>query len=297
MYPHARGLRATITALGLSILFCSGTPGQNDRFAAQVPPRFFTAHQPFVHTSCFEDLPAVSGISDAAATSASNLRPNCDPPQTVTIIDPCGSRSLAPSRCKAPADAVPAALEGMGKAGRKIFRARERVLEILESDNACSAWYQEKDANPSATFRMLSFEVDRKGEDSVRESRDVGPLVVLRNPYVAWVTQGDGANATITINARGAFFSVAAKVMGVRKEGGPFDFRGQHLLQVGPYYGDTLQAQVLTLLHEFGHALDMLPTDENNVDGKSMQNTAEVLRHCRAQVEGKAKPKLLAVSH
>jgi len=185
----------------------------------------------------------------------------------------------------------------MGKAGRKIFRARERVLEILESDNACSAWYQGKDSNPGSTFRMVSFELDRKGEDSVLESRDAGPFVVFRNPYVAKVIQGDGANTTITINVRGAFFSIMARVMGVRRDGGPFDFRGQRTLRVGPYEGDTLEAQVLTLLHEFGHALDMLPPDENNVDGKSMRNTEEVLRHCRAQVEGKAKPKLLTAAH
>jgi hypothetical protein len=298
MYPHTGGLRATITVLGLSVFFCSSAPGQNARFAARMPPRFFTGNRPFVPTSCFDDLPAVSGIFDAPTTSASNLRPNCGPPPMVTtILEPCGPPSFKPSACNTPQDPVTAALEGMGKAGRKVSLARERVLEILESDNACSAWYQEKDSNPGVTFRMVGFELDRKGEDSVLESRDVGPLVVFRNPYVARVIQGDGANATITINASGAFFSVMAKVIGVRMGGGPFDFRGQRTLRVGPYEGNTLQAQVLTLLHEFGHALDMLPTDKNDVGGRSVQNTAEVLRHCHAEVESKAKPKLLAAAH
>jgi hypothetical protein len=298
MYPHTGGLRATITVLGLSVFFCSSAPGQYARFAARMPPRFFTANRPLVPTSCFDDLPAVSGVFDLPTTSASNLRPDCGrPPMVTTIIEPCGPPSLKPTACKTPQDPVTAALEGMGKAGRKILRARERVLEILESDNACSAWYQEKDSNPGATFRMIGFELDRKGADSVLEYRDVGPLKVFRNPYVARVIQGDGANATITINASGAFFSVMAKVLGVRTAGGPFDFRGQRTLRVGPYGGDTIEAQVLVLLHEFGHALDLLPTDENDVGGKSMRNTEEVLGHCRAQVDGKAKPKLLMAIH
>jgi len=50
-----------------------------------------------------------------------------------------------------------------GQAGQKILRARDRVLEILQSENACSAWFREKDPAPAATFRTLSFEIDRKG--------------------------------------------------------------------------------------------------------------------------------------
>jgi len=37
------------------------------------------------------------------------------------------------------------------------------------------------------------------------------------------------------------------------------------------------------LLHEFGHVINLLPLDFDNVDGKSVQNTAEVLRYCRAE--------------
>jgi len=37
-------------------------------------------------------------------------------------------------------------------------------------------------------------------------------------------------------------------------------------------------------LHEFGHVIDLLPLDFNNEDGKSLQNTAEVLRFWRAEI-------------
>jgi hypothetical protein len=41
-------------------------------------------------------------------------------------------------------------------------------------------------------------------------------------------------------------------------------------------------------LHEFGHIIDLLPEDADNLDGKSVRNTDEVLRHCRAEVEVRA---------
>jgi len=189
-------------------------------------------------------------------------------------------------------------LEAMGKAGQKISRAREKVLEILGTDNACSAWFRSKDSNPAATFRTLRFELDLHGEEFIRESRDPGPLYIFRNPYVAKVMQGDGRYGTVIINPRGAFFFPMSRVLEVKEEGGPANMRGTRLLSVGPYTGDTLPAQVVTLLHEFGHVIDLLPTDERNVDGKSVQNTREVIRHCLPEVHGSArKPTQLSRSH
>ena len=177
----------------------------------------------------------------------------------------------------------------MGKSGQKILRAREKVLEILQSENACSAWFREKDSNPADIFRTLSFEVDRQGDEFVQESKDPSNMILFRNPYVAKVFQGDGRYAKITINTKGAFFYPIAGVVEVWKEGGPLYHRGSRLTNVGPYAGDTMHAQILVLLHEFGHVLDLLPADENNVDGKSVQNTNEVLRYCRAEIESKGR--------
>jgi hypothetical protein len=192
---------------------------------------------------------------------------------------------------------VQAKLEAMGKAGQKISRAREKVLEILGTENACSAWFREKDANPAATFRTLRFELDLHGEKFIRESRDVGALNLFRSPYVAKVMQGDGAYGTITINTKGAFFSAASQVLEVNKEGGPTSMRGTQLLYVGPYGGDTLSAQVVALLHEFGHVIDLLPTDEDNRDGKSVQNTHEVLRYCSVELNSLSKRSAFPAGH
>jgi hypothetical protein len=183
----------------------------------------------------------------------------------------------------------------MGKEGQKILRARDKVLEILETENACADWFREKDANPGATFRTLSFTLDGKGQEYVLESRD-GWLDMLQSPYVASVFQDSGAYAEITINRNGAFFFPMAAVVRDRKEGGRLRFDSTHALKVGPYWGDTLAAQVVALLHEFGHVVDLLPSDGGDQEVKSAQNTKEVLRHCRADVESNVRRATLSAN-
>jgi hypothetical protein len=183
-----------------------------------------------------------------------------------------------------------------GRPGQGVSRARDKVLEILQTDNACSQWYRSKDADPAATFRTLSFELDHKGIDYVVETWGLDGLIIFRNPYVASVTQGGGSYSMVTINRNGAFFFAMGKVVDQPREGGPLSFRGVRYLKVGPYAGNTLQAQVVTLLHEFGHLLDLLPTDKDDYEGRSVQNTMEVLRYCRAQVESKDRRSVFSAS-
>lgn len=206
-------------------------------------------------------------------------------PAVTPARKPCDAANRAAVECDEAKDWVQSDLETMGKAGQKILRAREKVLEILRTENGCSAWFRSKDSNPAGTFRTLRYELDLHGEGYIRESRDAGPLDLFRNPYVARVVQGDGAYGTITINPKGAFFAVMARVFEVKRDGGPASMRATRLLRVGPYDGDTLAAEVVTLLHEFGHVVDILPTDQDNVEGRSVRNTYEVLRNCKAELD------------
>jgi hypothetical protein len=178
----------------------------------------------------------------------------------------------------------------MGKPGQKILQARDKVLEILQTENACSEWYRTKDVDPSGTFRTLTFTLEKKDDGYVRRSSESGGTELIHNPYVARVLQAQGRNATVTINANGAFFFPLANVIDDQRDGGPLIERGTRQLQVGPYFGGTFHAQVLTLLHEFGHVVDLLPPDANDFQGKSRHNTEEVLRFCRAQVESQETP-------
>jgi len=111
---------------------------------------------------------------------------------------------------------------------------------------------------------------------------------MLRHPYVARATQDGGAHTAITINAYGAFYRTQGQVQKISQEGLPLQLDGTRVLTVGSYSGNTLPAQMITLLHEFGHIIDLLPEDADSLDGKSGRNTDEVLRHCRAEVEVRA---------
>ena len=280
---------ATIALLVASALYCETALSQSFKYAGNLRDPILTASSPIPANPCLKDAPRgpASGRSDTRA--GPKAASSCDEPTAViSMVKPCQLASLPRAGCEGPNDPVQAHLIALGKAGLKISLARERVLEILQSGNACRAWFEAKDSNAAATFRTLSFVLDPHGEEYVLESRDIGPMNIFRDPYVAKVIQGDGPYATVTLNTKGAFFSEMARVVEVHKNGGPLSFRGTHLLRVGPYGGDTLPARVITLLHEFGHVLDLLPTDLDDLDGKSSRNTNEVLRSCSAEVESLA---------
>lgn len=190
--------------------------------------------------------------------------------------------------CNEAEDTVPAELAALGKAGKKIARAREEVLGILRSQSVCSEWFRSKGERPEDTFQSLNFLLDLGGQQDIFKSVREESLFVVRQPYVARATQDGGAHTTITINANGAFFRPQGQVLKLSQEGGPLQLEGTRLLTVGIYGGDTLPAQMVTLLHELGHIINLLPEDADDLDGKSLRNTSEVLRHCHAEIEARA---------
>jgi hypothetical protein len=236
----------------------------------------------FTAPSAPEAFCAQSALRDGPRVSADNPCPE-------SVVDapgvPGSSRNAA---CNDSRDPVLAELSALGKAGVKLARAREEVLEILRSENACTEWFRSKDAKPADTFQSLSFLLDQHGPTDVFESKMDASIVMVRQPYVARATQDGGAYTAITINAHGAFYRPQGTALKVFPEGGPVLANGSRLLTVGGYRGDTLPAQMVTLLHEFGHIIDLLPEDVDNLDGKSVRNTEQVLRHCRGEVEARS---------
>jgi hypothetical protein len=252
------------------------------------------------HTDGIGSPPTIDGVAGDSnvtgpheevclgATLSTPARALPDNPCSLKITGGSGVPHAFP--CNEPDDIVPGELSALGKAGLKIARAREKILEILRSENACTQWFEAKEATPAATFQSLNFVLDRDGPQDIFESMDRESLVVRRQPYVAQATQDGGPHSAITINANGAFYRPQGNVLKILPEGGPVYAHGTRLLTVGAYRGDTLPAQVTTLLHEFGHIIDLLPEDADNLDGKSVRNTDEVLRHCRAEVEARRQP-------
>lgn len=284
----SRGCLKTVSFIFVSAVCCCTARSQTAQFMRVETAAFRVAALTPASRTCAGDLSRAPSVMRTAADRADVAALTCDlSPTVVSPVQPCNPSNLNATGCRPFTDSVRDNLDSQGKTGQKISQARERVLEILRSDNACTEWYRSKDPNPAATFRTLSFELDRKGTDYVLETPEPGVGEYYHSPYVARVIQGDGSYATVTLNANGAFFSIMAKVAQTAKEGGPLYFRGVRPLKVGPYAGNTLQAQVLTLLHEFGHLLELLPADEGDRDGKSVRNSMEVLRYCRAEVESK----------
>jgi hypothetical protein len=291
MYLAQRCIRIATVFLMFCVISCEVAVAFPQTESTKESPgaSFLLARLPSAPERCAGSAGSFAVPRADAEVAGDAPSPCAELPAATPARKQCAAANRPGMGCEEPKDLVQSDLETMGKAGQKILRAREKVLEILGTENGCSAWFRLKDSNPAATFRTLRYELDLHGEEYILESRDAGPLDLFRNPYVARVVQGDGAYGTITINPKGAFFAVMARVFEVNRDGGPASMRATRLLHVGPYDGDTLAAEVVTLLHEFGHVVDILPSDQDNVEGRSVRNTYEVVRNCRVELDSLSK--------
>jgi hypothetical protein len=190
-------------------------------------------------------------------------------------------------------------LKVMGEKGLVILRAREQVIEILEGQNRCAAWFGQGEPDPVRKFRSLRYKIDESGREYTLKIQGADKEWRYRQPYVASTIEGASAGSTITINGRGAFFQVRSGLRIVAVDGGPGQLSTSQLLHIDFYVGGTVHAQVIALLHEFSHIAGLLPVDGGSLAGSelSTQNTQTVLRHCRAQVEAAAKHPNLFLNH
>jgi hypothetical protein len=202
----------------------------------------------------------------------------------------CSRRGGTSTACTKDDERVEAQLRAMGKRGETIAEVRAQVLEILQSGNACAAWYQEVDTDPAATFRSLEFLLDESGPPYIYIMRNSDVSQVLKQPYVASSYENAGRNTRIRVNAKGAFFNRTSEVLEPFPGGGPLLRRGGlHALSVASYGGNTSAAQVTTMLHELGHVVGRIPEDSDSFDGLSSRNTREVLRFCRPEIDAVAR--------
>jgi hypothetical protein len=180
-------------------------------------------------------------------------------------------------------DRVALELAALGKRGDTIVRAREQVLEILQDENACTAWFQEVDPDAAEVFRSLHFELEMDGPSYVYGMRDVERGELLKHPWAARSIEYGGRNSTILLNANGPFFNRSSVVMQLDHRGMLLRPEGIRLLTTSSYEGNTPGARITILLHELGHIIGRLPEDDDSWDGRSSRNTSEMLRHCKAE--------------
>jgi hypothetical protein len=176
-------------------------------------------------------------------------------------------------------------LASMGKPGAAVALAREKVTEILQSENSCSAWFKKADPNAAATFESLRFAIDSKGPQYIVGWRNDSGVVVFKHPYSASALEGTGAHSLVTLNANGPFFVRWGIVLWEENSGAFRHAIGSRILNVGSYPGNTLAAQITTMLHEFGHVTGRLPDDSDELSGQSGRNTEQVIHYCHAQIK------------
>jgi hypothetical protein len=188
------------------------------------------------------------------------------------------------------ADANQWAILERSKEASTVARARAAVLYILQNQNACSAWFQKSDPNILDTFSSLHLWVERDGPTHIVKELDDRGLWIERGPYIARTSQGTGADTSVAINANGAFFQASTEIVKILWRYGPEqDLNRRQTLHVGPFDGATLEAQIVTLLHELAHIVNAIPRDGMTPSGlnRSQENTELVLERCkRAAKEG-----------
>jgi hypothetical protein len=204
-----------------------------------------------------------------------------------------GSSGHADVQEKANDDPVLEELKAMGERGRIIMRARAEVLEILEGNNRCAAWFEKAEPDAARKFRSLHYALDEGGPQYSLKIQNAAGQWLYQQPYAASSIEDASAGSTITINGKGAFFQLRPGMHIVPNDGGPTGLNPYQLLRIDHYLGGTLGAQVSALLHEFSHVVGLLPPDGEDVSDRelSTQNTQIMLQHCRAEVETAAKHK------
>ena len=168
--------------------------------------------------------------------------------------------------------------------GLIVQQARQRAIEILQAQNSCSAWFREADPDAPAVFESLEFVLDDGPKYVLAFKSDTGETL-LKHPY-SGATQEDGGNNTIVVlNVNGPFFVRVADILERPSTGGLTRYAGRRVLRVGSFAGNTLPAQMTTLLHELGHAIGRIPDDSDEKKGLSAENTDRVLRACRSAIK------------
>src|SRR5438445_4387633 len=155
-------------------------------------------------------------------------------------------------------DFVPEELTAMGERGLTILRAREAVVEILQGQNRCAAWFEQAEYGAVAKFRSLHYAIDETGPQYSLKIQGADGGWRYQQPYVASSMENASAGSAITLNGRGAFFRLRSPLRIVATDGGPEGPATSQLLHLDVYLGGTLRAQVVALLHEYSHVVALL---------------------------------------
>jgi hypothetical protein len=198
------------------------------------------------------------------------------------------TNDIAPGASSAIDAQISPELSALGERGALIAEARLQVLEILESQGSCGAWFRETDSNVANVFRSVHYEL-HKGASQIYVRVDDKGIPLYKHPWGASTIEYGGIGSIITINTNGPFFVRETNALKLNATGTPTWVLGMHLTTIGPYVGDTPEVRMTILLHELGHIVGRLPVDDGSWNGASSRNTDEVLQHCKSEIHLVAK--------
>jgi hypothetical protein len=253
---------------------CPGAdPFRTARASSQGFDQLFAASETTAGELCDD-----SGVDEASRTIRTEAA-------TALLVHPAGSSSEAPDSASR-AIGQPS-IHASGKEAVAIAHAASAVLDILRSNNSCSAWFAKSDPSIVEIFVSLQFWIERDGPGHITKERGDHGDWIERGPYVARTSESTGRGTNIAINAHGAFFQNKAEVFKIGwQQGYELPTNTWHPLHAGPYEGATAKAQILTLLHEFAHIVGAIPSDGLTPTGlnRSRENTETILKYCKSAV-------------
>jgi hypothetical protein len=228
-------------------------------------------------------LTAVSSHAQhTPAHSSALMRAAAVSPEVLTTCM-SGASSL-PFECYEPSTRLTIELTGLGPRGDLIARVREQTLNILDEDNTCTTWFEKVEPNIADVFRSLHYDIDSKGTAEIHSGRDLLGDLYFMHPWGAKAVENAGRDAFIQFNANGPFFISKTHVTPADARGAVVRIEAPQPVYIGPYEGASTEAQLTIMLHELGHIVGRLPTDDISWNGRSSENTREVLRHCKKEI-------------
>ncbi len=158
-------------------------------------------------------------------------------------------------------------------------QAKELAVKVLSGDNNCKKFFGE---NAATVLEKVKVEKE-EGPSKAKKDPETGKIT---EPRAARTSQGTGENSTIYINQNGAFFRSRAFFEG-STDTHPLRFKGENEYGFG---GDTLNARVGIILHEFAHNVDKIPSDAGN-PSQSTKNNDTILKECEDSIKATTEQK------
>jgi len=168
-----------------------------------------------------------------------------------------------------------------GLGGGEINRARAAAVAILQGANPCADFFNKAPGIASAKLADIAI-TPYSGPNYFQPFTDSNGNL---NGYMenAYFRPGP-AGGTIELNQNGAF-SQASAYAGQNSPGVTFP---RVPLSQGPFAGGTLGAQIVVLLHEFAHSLNLIAPDNGPTAGAAAQsgtNTGTILDNCLTAIK------------